>query len=471
MTVNDSGIAHPVTDTKFRGLQWRMLLATMFCYAFFYTGRQTFGFAIPGIEAELGLSKEVLGAISGLLLWTYAIGQMINGNIVDKIGGRRVMTAGSVLSTILNWATSFAVGPFTLGAAWAANGYAQAMGWTAGGRVISNWWPPSERGRSFGFYTFAGGVASVVAYLTSTVVVDVLHLDWEWIFRVPVLLMFVGGIVFFLVARESPASAKIVPPEHFVEELAVEHDAVTRGRVTRSRSATGRVTRDTATEGKTDRPEGEPPEQSSLSESSLSRYIRVLSNPRIWSTGIAIGFLNAARYGLLTWVPVYFLTTTVGGRGGGSVNPIWTSVALPTGMAVGALVNGEISDRLFGSRRDLPIVVFTGIGAIAAITMYAAPLGLTAGMMVLFLTGFFVYGPQSSFWALTVDISGMEIAGTAIGVVNFFAYLFAGAVSPIIGYVMDVTGQTAYIFPIVAGCCVLSAAVTLTIRHRPQSGV
>ncbi|MBT7908965.1 MAG: MFS transporter, partial [Verrucomicrobia bacterium] len=42
--------------TSFRRAQLRMLLATMFCYLFFYTGRQTAGFAIPGIHEELGIS-------------------------------------------------------------------------------------------------------------------------------------------------------------------------------------------------------------------------------------------------------------------------------------------------------------------------------------------------------------------------------------------------------------------------------
>ena len=39
-----------IAPAGFRSAQWRMLLAAMFCYLFFYTGRQTFGFAIPGIE-------------------------------------------------------------------------------------------------------------------------------------------------------------------------------------------------------------------------------------------------------------------------------------------------------------------------------------------------------------------------------------------------------------------------------------
>src|SRR6218665_3346048 len=42
-------------STGFRRAQWRMLFAAMLCYLFFYTGRQTFGFAIPGIQKEFGL--------------------------------------------------------------------------------------------------------------------------------------------------------------------------------------------------------------------------------------------------------------------------------------------------------------------------------------------------------------------------------------------------------------------------------
>lgn len=91
-----SGLAVPMS--RFRIAQWRMLLAAMFCYLFFYTGRQTFGFAIPGIQAEFGLSKETLGWASSAMLWAYAIGQAINGNLADKFGGRRIMTLGAVLS-------------------------------------------------------------------------------------------------------------------------------------------------------------------------------------------------------------------------------------------------------------------------------------------------------------------------------------------------------------------------------------
>jgi hypothetical protein len=71
-----------------------------FCYLFNYTGRQTFGFAIPGIQKELGLSKELLGWVSVSMLWAYALGQSVNGNLGDKWDWRVIMLAGAILSSL-----------------------------------------------------------------------------------------------------------------------------------------------------------------------------------------------------------------------------------------------------------------------------------------------------------------------------------------------------------------------------------
>src|SRR5690625_763974 len=412
--------------------KWRVLIGAMFCYLFFYTGRQTFGFAIPGIEEEFGVSKAALGGVSAGMLWCYAAGQAINGNLADKFGGRKLMTLGAILSTVLNWATSLAIGIKSLGLFWGLNGYVQAMGWPSGGRVISNWWGSHERGRAFGFYTLAAGMASVLAFISSTVIVEILDLGWRWIFRLPVLLLLLGGIAFYRLARDNPRSARIrVPASHAekAEKQEAPAPAVKDGRW-------------------------------------IERYKAVLRNPKIVITGLAIGFQNSARYGLLIWVPVYYLGTNWEEAGSqAAVNPIWISVALPVGMAVGALVNGQLSDRVFGSRRDRPIMIFMALGAVCAMTMFLAPLGVVAGIAVLFLTGFFVYGPQSSFWALCPDLAGKRLAVTATGVVNFFAYLFAGIGEPVIGSVMDHTGNTSLVFPIVAGACVASALMASLIRR------
>ena len=411
----------PVSEQSFKRTAWRMLLAAMFCYLFFYTGRQAFGFAIPGIQREFGWTKATIGTISGIALWSYAAGQMVNGNLVDKFGGRRLMALGAVLSTSFCIIASFQASVLGMALALGANGFVQAMGWSAGGRVISNWWSHRERGKSFGYYTLAAGLASVLVFVTSTLTVTTFGLGWQWLFRVPVLLMLLGGVMFFLVARETPDSAGVVPPASFTADAEyAEHDAATSGQV-----------------------------------SSLTRYKAVLSIRKIWTTGFAIGFQNAARYGLLVWVPVYFA----------GLDQLWVSVALPFGMAVGALTQGQVSDRLFGSRRDRPIMLFMICGALAALLMYVIHPGIGLGIVLMFITGFFVYGPQTSFWALCPDLAGTSMSGTATGVVNFFAYLFAGAAEPLIGHLMDTSGNTSLIFPIVAVSCAASAGVAGFIRR------
>lgn len=437
---------HATNDPLIRRKQWVVLFATMFCYLFFYTGRQVFGFAIPGIQAETGLSATALGLVSTCLLWTYAVGQAINGNLADKFGGRRIMSLGAVASTAVNWVVSTMSTLGGLAISWGVNGYFQAMGWAAGGRVLSNWWPSSERGKTYGFYVFAAGSGSVVAFATSVLVLDVFELDWRWLFRIPVLLMLLGGVTFFLLVRDRPTG------------LGGRRADASVGVGGRGDESSGSAL-----------PAVDPPEPAhpESGESSGTRYLKVLRIPRIWLTGIAIGFQNAARYGLLVWVPVHFLGTDwESGQGSGGISPLWISIALPVGMAVGALVNGQISDRVFGASRSRPIVLFMVLGALAAGAMYMIPTDqATLAVVVLFLTGFFVYGPQASFWALCPDLAGTARAGTATGVVNFFAYLFAGVGEPLIGHFIDASGSTSPVFVIVATCCVASALFAAAIRR------
>jgi MFS transporter, OPA family, glycerol-3-phosphate transporter len=304
------------------------------------------------------------------------------------------------------------------------------MGWAPGSRLLSNWWGRHERGTVYGLYTFAAGLASVLSFATSLVVVGYFHLDWRWIFRLPVALLLVGGIAFYLIAREKPEDMGFESPHD---------DAVDDGAAVKS-----------ATDD---------------SEGSFARYRAVLSNWRLLVASLAIGFQNAARYGLLVWVPVHFLGADWSKADTSVIDPRWISIALPVGMALGAATNGWVSDKIFNSRRYAAIVLYMALAAITALYMYTIPTSAVyQGMTVLFLCGFFVYGPQSSFWALCPDLVGHRRAGTATGVMNFCAYLFAGLGEPIIGHFMD-GHPSSVVFLVVSICAAASAVVALFIRR------
>lgn len=490
--LDHAGTTPETTARRFRRAQWAVLLATMFCYLFYYTGRQTFGFAIPGIEEELGLKKATLGWISTALLWAYALGQAINGNLGDRFGGRRMVSLGATLSCLLNWVVSFGQNLMSIMVPWAANGYVQAMGWAPGSRVISNWWGHRERGKAYGLYVFSAGMASVLAFGTSLLLVDTLQMNWRWIFRLPVLLMLVGGFVYYLLVRDRPEDRGFLP----IADAGAGEEPPGRSDAQPSRPPVADAPRKADNQVLNDAPLPDTTEVAGVcarcgysvrresfptcpecgadllasgavmpaqefEETSWQRYRGVLANPRFMIATLAIGFQSVARYGLLIWVPVYFL----GGDWERGPTGAWISIALPVGMALGALSSGWMSDRLFGSNRSRPIALFMLLAAVASMAMFHLPRGHAAGIVLLFLCGFFAYGPQAGFWALCPDLLGKRRAGTGTGVMNTSAYLFAGLGEPFIGEMIDHHDDTAIVFPIVAASCLISATIAAFVRR------
>ena len=79
--------------------------------------------------------------------------------------------------------------------------------------------------------------------------------------------------------------------------------------------------------------------------------------------------------------------------------------------------------------------------------------------------GFFVYGPQSCFWALSPEMLGQTYTGTGVGLMNMCAYVFAALGEPLFGYIIDKTGTTSTIFVFIAGICLLSV-VMISLAKR-----
>lgn len=404
----------------FRNYQWRMLFAVMFCYLFFYTGRQNFGWAIQGLAMEFDVTKQNVGWAGAAMLWAYGIGQFINGNLADKYGARRMIVLGGVLSVLMNWATSYASAYWMVIVFWALNGFGQSLGWAPGSRLLSNWWGTRERGKAFGFYVFAAGCSSILIYLLSIIMLDVYELDWRWLFRLPVLLLLLGCTVFFFVVRDKP------------EDVGFQKL-------------------------------GEDPKLRAVKdgETSRERYKKVLLNKKFITACISIGFQNMARYGLLVWVPLYYLGTKLSESGN-----LWIALALPIGMASGTIFFGQLSDRVFNSNRSKPIALSMGLAGVVVLLLYLVPKdNLFGGLALMFAAGFLVYGPQSCYWPLSPDLLGVKRSGTGVGVMNTFAYAFAGAGEPFIGYMVDITGEQNIVFVVTAVMCFLSAVIILFVRR------
>jgi OPA family glycerol-3-phosphate transporter-like MFS transporter len=393
----------------------------MFCYLFFYTGRQNFGFAARGMQEELRLSASALGLFNAALLMGYGIGQAINGNLSDIFGARRMVATGAYLSVAFNWAVSYATGFPAALLVWGANGVSQSAAWPAMNRVLSNWWPRRERGKTIGLYLLAAGFSSILTFALCIAVAS--RFTWRWIFRLPVLPLLAGGAVYAIFSRNRPEDDGFPP-------LPYE----TKGEASAA----------------------------SAPESSAQRYLHVLRNRPFQLACLSIGCESIARYGLINWAPVHFL----GPHWKDNAAGVWITLALPFGMAAGALTSGLAADRWFPERRSRLVLFFLGLATLGSLLLArASTSNPVIGIVLLGATGFLVYGPQATYWALCPELVGRERNGTATGLMDAAAYGFAALGQVAIGWSIDLTHATSSAFYVIAAACLLGAFAMVPIKN------
>src|SRR5262245_55376237 len=115
-------------------------------YFSYYFTRQPLSVAKTDLAATYKLSDQRLGWIDTATLSAYCIGQFVHGALGDRIGPRRLVASGMLLSACLclgfglsSWFSLFVL-------LWGCNGFAQATGWPGNGKLMASWFSTKQRG-------------------------------------------------------------------------------------------------------------------------------------------------------------------------------------------------------------------------------------------------------------------------------------------------------------------------------------
>src|SRR5262245_57591077 len=92
-------ISYPRHFRPRRGLNWGFL---GLLYTSYYMCRYNLSIANKSISDEFGFSRGDMGTIITTALLAYACGQVINGLLTDRLGGRRAMLIGATGTIIMN---------------------------------------------------------------------------------------------------------------------------------------------------------------------------------------------------------------------------------------------------------------------------------------------------------------------------------------------------------------------------------
>ena len=115
-------------------------------YGAFYFCRVNISATVPGLQAPLeegglGIGGATIGWILGSLKITYALGQLINGQLSEQLPARKMLAIGMLGSAALCVCFGAGTAAYFLLFVWAMNGYCQSLGWTPCVRVMANWIP------------------------------------------------------------------------------------------------------------------------------------------------------------------------------------------------------------------------------------------------------------------------------------------------------------------------------------------
>ena len=170
---------------------------------------------------------------------------------------------------------------------------------------------------------------------------------------------------------------------------------------------------------------------------------------------------------LITYVPLY-LKDVMG------YSPYWASQALALtqlGGMIGRIGWGVVSDRLFGGRRKIVLILIGALSVVwfAALSFMDRSSSAVVLMSILFFAGVSIVGYQGVSYALIGEISGKAKTGAGLGMMITINAGAATLGTPIFGYIVDRTGSYAIAWQMLAvavGIGMLAMAMLLKEPRR-----
>jgi MFS transporter, OPA family, glycerol-3-phosphate transporter len=428
--MTERAIHHPPGFRRRRGLNWVFI---GLLYTSFYMCRYNLSIANGAISSEFGFSKADMGAIITTALLAYACGQIINGLLADRLGGKRAMLIGAAGTVTMNVLFGFAS---FWGLLWlfvtirGIDGYLQAFGAPGMVKINAAWFGPRERGRFAGIFGFMINLGRFGIFKLGPALLAgflflglwrIPPLHWRWLFWVPAGLTTIIALLMAVVVKDTP------------EEIGF--------------------------------PSPDPQEMGGDVRADFKQVLRTIgSNPVVWVVACAYACTGAVRQGIDQWFPrfmseayhVDFLSRQFQLVG----------FLIPFVASTGSLLSGYVSDTLFHGRRApiAAILYFIETGIILLAAQFHTA---NAAVVFLVLISFTANSTHSILGtAAAMDIGGPRMAGFASGVIDSFQYFGGSLAGFFLGALLDKTWGSYFYFMAPFG--IIGGALMLSILGRAK---
>lgn len=198
MTATTSGLRGRVNDSN---VKWFTLAAACFALFMAILDNLVVNVALPTIRNELNASTTQLQWIFSAYTLFFASLQISGGGLGDRFGRKRWFLIGIAFFTLTSLVAAFATSIEVLLIARAFQGASAALIMPLSLSLISQAFPPEERGRALGIWSAVSVSGLALGPIIGGVIVE--YSNWNWIFLINVPIGIFAFIVTLAVVRES----------------------------------------------------------------------------------------------------------------------------------------------------------------------------------------------------------------------------------------------------------------------------
>jgi sugar phosphate permease len=416
------------TPSRIRAIQRTALTLLVFAGTLNYIDRATLAIANPLIRQDMGLSIADMGLLLSAFLWAYAFFQLPGGVLVDRVGPRRLLTAGLAVWSVAQAAAGFVGSFWQFSIARVFLGLGEAPMFSSCVRVVRDWFSPRQRGLGMGICNTTSSLGPCIAPPILTFLM--LEFGWRWMFALMGIVGVVIAAIWFAVFRDTRDTPLTAEETAFLTE-------------------------------------GEEP--STGAQVTFKEWGGLFRFRTTW--GLILGFFGVVYMTWLFqgWLPGYLeIQRHMSIRATGLV----ASIPFFFGV-VGSVGFGWVTDRLMAAgfspvnSRKLPIVC--GLIGMAVFTYIAAETSSNVIAVACISAAVFCNGGSSGMsWSLASVAAPANCTASLGSMMNFGGYI-GGALAPTItGFIVQATGSFEDALILGAVIALIGAAsYILIVRQAP----
>ncbi|MBA4040428.1 MAG: MFS transporter [Sphingobium sp.] len=402
--------------------RWTICALLFFATTINYIDRQVIGILKPTLSAEFGWSETDYADIVFAFQTAYALGLLIAGRVIDRVGVRWGYAIAVVVWSAFGMAHAAASSVATFAAARFGLGLGEAGNFPAAIKATADWFPKRERALATGIFNSGSNIGAIATPL----MVPPLVLAWGWqsAFLITGAVGIIWVAIWLLVYRAPDGNARVSDAE-----------------LAHIRS--------------------DPPEQTEpIAWRSLLRYRQT------WAFAIAKFLTDPIWWFFLFWLPDFF-----GKNYGLDLKTFGPAlVAIYVVADVGSIGGGWLSSHLIkrgwtinAGRKTAMLVCAVCVLPVSA-AIYAENLGVAVAIIGLAAAAH--QGWSANLFTLASDVMPRRAVGSVVGIGGMAGAVGGMAMSKYAGYVLDNVGSYAPIFLAIGSMYLIALAIIHVLLPR-----